>query len=351
MRILFITLNGLNDPTFGGARASIRNYEALKSFNDISIYHINKKSTFSSFLSLFEGFFPPIRRSDKHAIMELITKQRIEAVFFDHSLFGSIVKTISKIVPTITFYHNCELDYIDVRFLGKRDLKKIIYRHSARKNERLSSLFSNSRIALTERDKNRIEEIYGTNVQYVIPIGIKDDYMPSSNIGEYCLLFGPEGAANNEGFKWFVKNVSPFINCRTVIAGKGMDKQFRNNQNDRVSVLGYVDNLNELYSKALFVAIPLFSGGGMKIKTAEALMYGKTIFGTSEAFVGYDLEFGKVGSLCNSADEFICEINKYINGHTSCFNEYSRNKYLQLYSIEASTYSFHSVINGLSHIN
>ncbi len=38
-----------------------------------------------------------------------------------------------------------------------------------------------------------------------------------------------------------------------------------------------------------YIISPIFVGGGMKVKTCEALMYGKNIIGTSESFEGYDI--------------------------------------------------------------
>ena len=102
-----------------------------------------------------------------------------------------------------------------------------------------------------------------------------------------------------------------------------------------MEVLGYVDDIAQLYADAACVAIPLLSGGGMKIKTAEALMFGKHIFGTDEAFVGYELEYEKVGGKCNSAQEFIEKINAFLEQDTGGFYAYSRQIFEEKYSQQA----------------
>ena len=44
---------------------------------------------------------------------------------------------------------------------------------------------------------------------------------------------------------------------------------------------------------------PIFEGSGMKLKTCEALMFGKNIIGTPEAFAGYDIDdYTNVGACC-----------------------------------------------------
>ena len=49
----------------------------------------------------------------------------------------------------------------------------------------------------------------------------------------------------------------------------------------------------------------------MKVKTAEALMFGKPIIGTDEALEGYDVERQRSVFRCNSSQDFINAINNY----------------------------------------
>jgi glycosyltransferase involved in cell wall biosynthesis len=104
--------------------------------------------------------------------------------------------------------------------------------------------------------------------------------------------------------------------------------------------MGFVEDVSELYGRADCVAIPLLSGGGMKIKTAEALMHGKYIYGTNEAFVGYDIDYDSVGGLCDTAQDFINAINRQIDKDIPAFNDYSRKIYLEKYSMQSSEKAF-----------
>ena len=47
---------------------------------------------------------------------------------------------------------------------------------------------------------------------------------------------------------------------------------------------------------------------GMKTKIAEALMYGKKIIGTPEAFSGYEDIADRAGWVCETADDFVAAI-------------------------------------------
>ena len=68
----------------------------------------------------------------------------------------------------------------------------------------------------------------------------------------------------------------------------------------------------------------------MKTKTAEAMMFAKTIFGTTEAFEGYEVDYEKIGGLCNSAQDFISKINQF--DLSQYYNDYSRSVYEEKYS-------------------
>lgn len=347
MKILFVTLNGIKDAAFGGAKASIRNFEVLKTFGKVDVYHIKKRNTAKSIVSILEGYYPPVLRLDEQEILKRLATQKYDFVFFDHSALGKIVAEVSTIVPTILFYHNCESDYINVRF-KKNSIQKKLYQWSVDKNEGIATKAATYRIVFTQRDKERIEDKYGITVNAVIPIGIADKYDGKKFRHEnYCLLFGPVGTANLEGVKWFASEVSPYLKCKTIIAGKGFDEYKSELENDKVEVYGFIENISEIYGEATCVAIPLFSGGGMKIKTAEALMFGKFIFGTDEAFVGYDFDERRIGGRCNTAQEFISEINEHVDESISNFNLYAREQYIINYSVESAVSKFSDVIKQI----
>ena len=84
-----------------------------------------------------------------------------------------------------------------------------------------------------------------------------------------------------------------------------------------IEIYSNVPDLNPFFDDADFVVLPILSGSGMKVKTAESLMNGKFIIGTDEAFRGYDIT-EKVGVICNSAQEFIVAINN-LNLFDKCF--------------------------------
>lgn len=348
--VLFITFNGIKDAPFGGPKGSIRNFESLKNIANVFPYQIQKHSNFKSTLSLIQGNLPPLLNSDIAELKDIIKRENIDYIFYDSSLMGKIQMILN--LPNVIFCHNCEKDYLEVRFENNNTIKKNIYKPYIFENESEAVKLANCVCTFTKRDSQTLYKYYGRYADIIIPLSIKD-YLDESKKTDYqisskCLLLGPAGTANNEAFTWFIKNVSPYLTCQTVIAGKGMEA-LKPYESDKVKVIGFVESLQDIYASVDCVAIPLLSGGGMKVKTAEALMYGKYVFGTDEAFIGYNSLYHneEAGKLCKSADDFIQEINKYMVSDHSSFNVPSREEYLNNYSIDATMPFFEQIIKKL----
>lgn len=350
MRILFVT--GNMDESHGGGQASQRNYHALETFSEVDVYQIIKKSTAHTLFSIIEGIYPPCSRTDVRKLRKIMEKKKYDIVFVDRAFFGLVVKEAKKCgMRVAVFFHNCEHDYNMVRFADRRTLKSVIYQYLVDKAEKQTVMYSDYKMVFTERDRGRIENLYSTKVDAVVPIGMIDRFDDRSKLSEdnnerYCLLFGPCLTANKTGYEWFVKNVSPKLNCKTLVAGKGFERYIKEWETDKVQVKGFVANINILYNKAACVAIPLFSGGGMKIKTSEALMFGKYIFGTEEAFIGYDLEYDTIGALCSTADEFIQSINMLLGSKMDFFNTDARQIFLDKYEMSCGAKIFKQILGN-----
>ena len=80
------------------------------------------------------------------------------------------------------------------------------------------------------------------------------------------------------------------------------------------------------------VVSPILAGDGMKVKTAEAIMYGKPIFATDEALEGYEVSQLKKIFRCNTSQEFITAINAYAGKPPYFpFNQEIRSLFLEKY--------------------
>ncbi|SDP84656.1 Glycosyl transferases group 1 [Eubacterium maltosivorans] len=355
-RLLFITSNSFSKGKNGGAICSERNYTALNQLFETSLYRVEKKSNYKSFFSILENNFPPLRNRDIDNIIKQIKNNNIKYIFFDGTIFGKIAKEIACYYPNvkiISYFHNVEYDYMNVRM--KSGLKKSIYKKLVYNSEKLITKYSNYLISLNKRDKKRIKELYCKDINLIIPITLKDTFTDNIDFftksrNNICLIVGSYKRDMINSIKWYSKNISPYINAKTLLVGNNLEKiDFDLDQ--KIELIGSVNKLNKYYTEASCVVLPITEGAGMKVKTAESLMYAKTIFGTQEAFEGYRLDYSKIGAVCQSANEFVNSINSffYDEDHFK-FNSNSRKYFKENYSIEASDQLFQIMKNELAKI-
>jgi hypothetical protein len=351
----------------GGAVFSERNYRALCSIfgnENIEIFDLAKCDN-----SVKPHIFYRILRKIFHLILisefinfisrRIFISSEIENIlvkkckdfsilFLDRSIYGLVVKKIKNSNPNIkivTFFQNMELDfYKDLGCLTRYQLWKIFY------NEKMICKYSYITIALNYRDAQRIEQVYKKKIDAIIPISFPDKKINFNNDiilkNQTALFFGSNFPPNTHGILWFVTNVLPFVNIKLQIIMKDIAKM-NLPQSDKLELLGFVENLEFYIQNADFVVFPIFKGSGMKVKTCEALMYGKNIIGTGEIFEGYGVDFEKVGAKCETAEEFIKAINDFPNKFTSKFNEYSRSVFLEKYTDKITFRKFAAVFSNL----
>jgi len=286
---------------------------------------------------------------------QAIQAQKVGKVFVDGSNLGKLGRVIRQTLPqveVITFFHNVEARF----FLGAlrqtktpRALAVLIVNYLA---ERTSVRYSNKIICLNGRDALLLHRIYGRVATHISPIALRDNLTGHGITSEdnqqekFALFVGGVFYANLAGITWFVKKVVPRISVKTYIVGKGFEA-FRGELEaaGKVEVVGEVDNVESWYRKSYFVVAPIFDGSGMKTKVAEALMFGKKIVGTPEAFAGYEAITNLAGRVCTSSDDFVTAIEAVDSIVSSPFDNELRAAYESTYSYEAARTRLEVIMN------
>ena len=273
-------------------------------------------------------------------------------IFIDSSLLGHIAKTVREKFPHLriyTFFQNMEYDFMSSSVWDGKDYLHAFMIPMAKYNERCACKYSDKIIVFNSRDASRVKEVYHTDADMQIPIWLTDDYkdnppnMPTEQGVKEALFVGSYFFGNTQGLKWFCKEVLPYVKIHLTIVGSGMDA-FANDieSSDKISIHSNVPDLKPYYEQADFVILPVTTGGGMKVKTAETLKYGKYIIGTKESVEGYDVNTD-IATVCNTAPEFIEAISNYHRPFK--FNPPSRLLFKQKYSYEAVISKYEQVLN------
>lgn len=272
-------------------------------------------------------------------ILDNIKKISPDIIFFDGIQVGSIIQKIPNNIYTIVFEHNCEKKYYYLKIKHEGLIFLIEYLAISR-CERIAVTKCDKLICINKRDAMNIFELYSRKADTLLPISFENKFQKEKvqkNTNKELLFIGSNFGPNVEGISWFVKNVmSVLSDYKLYIVGKNFEEEKEKLERKNVIVVGTVDNLEDYYYNYQVIVIPIFYGSGMKVKTAEAMMYGKTILATDEALEGYDVENVNGIFRCNTKDEFINTICEVFKKSVPEFQEDVYQRYLDKYSQEAA---------------
>ena len=325
----------------GGKFISNRNKESLKKYckkDGFYSYTLSpyKNLTSKLFFSLF-SFCGGMRLNDNKRLKKIIIEENIDLVFVDNSTIGKLSNWIYKNTKVVYFFHNVEYLYKKqelVHFGLLRRIRLRIMAFQLYRNENNICRKADGIITLNKRDSDCLNSLYKRNADFIWPTTFEDKYKQHDDTlteDRYMLFVGYNFFGNVEGLTWFINNCLSKCKLRLKVVGSGMDELSSWFDQDNVEFIGYVPDLAQLYIDASFIVLPIISGSGMKTKTCEAFMYGKTVIGTTEAFEGYDNLDPSFAIVCNTADEFVNEINRLTETQESKINNSARQYFLDNY--------------------
>jgi glycosyltransferase involved in cell wall biosynthesis len=300
----------------------------------------------NSFIKTFFGHIDGLNEVIITNALQAIKAENVGKVFVDGSNLGGIVKVIKQRLPHVevcTFFHNVEARFFWGALKQAKTLRALAVLLVNYLAERNSVHYSDKLICLSQRDSLLLHKVYARSATHVSPIALQDKLPARSKLvpieppEKFALFVGGAFYANKAGISWFVKHVAPRVKIKTYIVGRGFEDLKEELKIDgRVEVVGAVDNLDQWYQNAHIVIAPIFDGSGMKTKVAEALMFGKKIIGTTEAFSGYEDIASRVGWQCESASDFIKAIEQAQDLPWVSFNTELRVIYERMYSFVAA---------------
>lgn len=142
--------------------------------------------------------------------------------------------------------------------------------------------------AITTTDASFFRRVTSTPV-IDLPFGVDiDKFDPVFEVGDAPTFYhigSMNWMPNEEGIKWFLKNVWDEVLKRTpdaklYLAGRNMPKWLKKTKKKNVFVVGEVADAHEFVNQNNVAIVPLFSGSGMRIKIIESMALGKTVITT-----------------------------------------------------------------------
>jgi len=153
-----------------------------------------------------------------------------------------------------------------------------------------------------------------------VPFGIDfENYTPSFTPLSHKLKLFHIGSMdwnpNIEAIEWFLKTVWNNFTAEPIelhLAGKNMPHSLLNLKDKQIINHGQVNSATEFIDDHDVMIVPLFSGGGMRIKIIEAMAMGKTVISTTIGLEGIHATHQENVLIANSKDQFTFEINQLI---------------------------------------
>lgn len=284
-----------------------------------------------------------------------------DLVYMDFSKLNYVLEDIKKKNSNVTIatrVHNVEVDFSEADYRTSGGIKKYIVNRLSYRQEQSISDMSDMLLFLTENDRCRFMELYGCPAGKceIVPVCVPNPQMEfggkkTDKESLTILLTGSLGfGCNVNGIIWFLEEVAPLIKCRhsIVIAGSNPIDRLKDkcSKSDNIKLIPSPGDMGSLFEECDIFAIPIFAGGGMKVKFAEALSYGKPIISTSFGAIGYGVCPGKDCYISDNAGGFADAINTFADLDDEGKNGIAKNA-LHLYK---SRYSMESSINQYKNI-
>lgn len=293
---------------------------------------------------------------DRHYLgwkRENVNFNQYQVIFVEFTKMDYFIRDILKAGykgKIIVRAHNVEHDFFRINYMAHKTIMNGMKYLISKKRENYMIKNSDLVLAITELDKKRLIELYGISPDKVqiFPVAVnlaEENKTFSGAIGSKlkCLItgslwFGP----NADATVWFLKEVYPVVKniCDLTVAGFKPNEQVKQCcQEGGVRLVDSPDDMEPYFRETEMVLAPIFDGGGMKVKIAEALSYALPVVTTDHGNIGYDLVDRENGLIANTAQDFISDIQFYYGLSNEARSEILQNSwrtYTEKFSLNAA---------------
>lgn len=305
MKILYLTTVLPYNKKTGGEIASSQCIEALRikhevdvigykrsneiielSRNDFSVEERIIESKNSKFWTVFWLFLSILNMrsysSQKYyskkyirSVENLISINLYDLIIIEHSQLSWISNEVSINIPII--FNSQNVEYLLYKELSNSSnfLSRTIYLREAKlmEIEELTLLNKSNEIwVLSNSDKNEYNKLAkNLRIRVIdIPGGFKNNISLEKKY-DIGILGTWSWESNKKGLEWFLNKVLPLINSTYKVALGGKGSLNYQNLYNNVEALGFVDNAQIFLSSCRVIVIPTTAGGGIQIKTLDAI--------------------------------------------------------------------------------
>ena len=304
-------------------------------------YGYNSKNLGERIIRFLQGNSPFISNKIIGDLCSVIRENQISLVFSEESDLGNLYKKIKDTfhnVRIICFFHDISADLFAKRIDDAPKWKQhyILECKNIIKQEKVTQKYVDEKWVFNQADAERFMAHYGYAPDEIIPMGApipktSEEYkkiVTDKEDKKQMLFVCSSYYVNIDGFKWFYQNVIPNLKKKyhIIIVGTGAQQLKSLITNEDIEILGRVESMAAYYESADVIIEPVFDGGGMKVKTIEALSFGKVIVSTSESLNGYWEKLparmkNKLVFRCDTVNDWVESCNLLMKSEVKKYNE------------------------------
>lgn len=226
-------------------------------------------------------------------VKELISSDKYDVVIIDHPQIGWLKRFLNNPEEIIMIAHNIEQEiYLNSFRNASNFISKLIYRREANlikeMEDKLATTVKQVWV-LTQHDAKYFSQLEGVGAVKVfdLPPGLeKFPEKPIKKDFDIAIIGSWAWKANEEGLRWFLQSVYPHLPVHLSIHVAGRGAEWITEKYPNIHYRGFVLNAQEFLAQAKVVAIPILNGGGIQIKTLDAIASGSQIVATPVALRG-----------------------------------------------------------------
>jgi glycosyltransferase involved in cell wall biosynthesis len=261
------------------------------------------------------------------AIERLLKKNTFDIIQFEGTYVAWYVDVVKKFsnCPLVIRAHNVE--YVIWERLAENKtnpIKKFLYNDMVKKLRVLEKDYYNKFdgiASITYDDGERLRALGINKSIKVVPFGVGiEKFLHKEEVPKkpftIFMLGSLDWRPNQEAAIWFVENIWPELSkaipqLELHIAGKNTPPKIYKLKQDRVFIHGFIEDSLKFMQEYDLMAVPLLSGGGMRVKIIEGMALHKAIISSAIGAEGIMCEDEKNILLANTKEEWIGKIKNY----------------------------------------
>ncbi len=266
-------------------------------------------------------------------LRKLAKTEKYDCIYFNHLqlyVYGTYTSRLWPDAKTVLDEHNCETMIMQRSAENCKNIAKKLFlnleTYKLRRFERkaLSEIFHT--IVLSKEDYRALRKVSGrkfdhTIIQTGVPdYGVKKNHQQKEDRIHILFVGSLAWRPNDQGLVWFLTEVLPLLTregypYHLYIVGKNASETVKKcaEQNENITITGYVLDVNEYYELCQYMIVPLFIGSGLRVKIIEAFSHGMPVISTSTGAEGIQYTDGEDILIADSPLEFVNKMKQMLD--------------------------------------